>query len=184
MIRILAGVALLALGACAAIAPPPAVNAPGYRDPAALIGVTSRFDADKFEGVWYLRAGFDPALGPMAFRIIDTPAGGVMRLGAFVCDPSGVCGDFSEDLPVTPLGRQVTPFGNGQFSVKMPNGTPREFWVLWVDEGFRTAVLGNKQGDFGWIVDRSTQGGADRIKAAREILDFNGYDVSRLRVIK
>ena len=60
----------------------------------------------------------------------------------------------------------------------------RQFWVLWVDEGFRTAVLGNPDGTFGWIVDRSTTGGADRIKAAREILDFNGYDTGRLRVVE
>jgi apolipoprotein D and lipocalin family protein len=113
----------------------------------------------------------------MAFRMIDTPKGPVMRLGAFVCDPAGICGDFSEDLPTKKLGK-------GRFSVEMPNGLGREFWVLWVDEGFRTAVLGNKEGDFGWIVDRSTKGGADRVKAAREILDFNGYDVSQLKVVK
>jgi apolipoprotein D and lipocalin family protein len=56
--------------------------------------------------------------------------------------------------------------------------------VLWVDEGFRTAVLGNKVGDFGWIIDRSTTGGAERITAAREILDFNGYAVQMLRTVK
>lgn len=100
-----------------------------------------------------------------------------MRLGVFVCDGAGVCGDYAEDLPTTKNGK-------GRYSVKMPNGQTREFWVLWVDEGFRTAVLGNKQGDFGWIVDRSTTGGADRIKAAREILDFNGYNVSLLRTVK
>ena len=43
--------------------------------------------------------------------------------------------------------------GKGRYSVRMPNGLSREFWVLWVDEGFRTAVLGNKTGEFGWIVD-------------------------------
>ncbi|WP_299024048.1 lipocalin family protein [uncultured Sulfitobacter sp.] len=177
MIRSLALAALLALGGCVAAPPAPVPLGPTYRDADALIGVTSRYDAQKFAGVWYIRAGFDPALGRMAFRMIDTPKGRVMRLGAFVCDPAGICGDFSEDLPVTRLGK-------GQFRVTMPDGGTRDFWVLWVDEGFRTAVLGNKQGDFGWIVDRSTKGGADRIKAAREILDFNGYDVSRLKVIR
>ena len=85
---------------------------------------------------------------------------------------------------ITPKTYLPPRIGKGRYSVKMPNGQNREFWVLWVDEGFRTAVLGNKQGDFGWIVDRSTTGGADRIKAAREILDFNGYNVSLLRTVK
>lgn len=100
-----------------------------------------------------------------------------MRLGAPACDASGKCSDVSEDLPLRPRGQ-------GRFSVTMPSGEARDFWVLWVDEGFRTAVLGNPDGTFGWIVDRSTTGGADRIAAAREILDFNGYDVSRLRVTR
>lgn len=168
---------LLALGACVAEPPAPVLVGPSYRDQNALIGVTSRFDADKFSGLWYVRAGFDPAISRMAFRMIDTPKGQAMRLGVFVCDGVGVCGDYAEDLPATKKGK-------GRYSVKMPNGQNREFWVLWVDEGFRTAVLGNKQGDFGWIVDRSTTGGADRIKAAREILDFNGYNVSLLRTVK
>lgn len=177
MIRSLLAVALVALGACAAQAPVPEGAGPGYRDQSALIGVTSRYDARKFAGVWYVRAGFDPSLGRMAFRFTDTPKGPVMRLGVFVCDPAGICGDFAEDLPVQRLGK-------GRYRVTMPNGVVRDFWVLWVDEGFRTAVLGNETGDFGWIVDRSTKGGADRITAAREILDFNGYDVGQLKVIK
>ncbi|MEH6646311.1 lipocalin family protein [Sulfitobacter sp.] len=177
MIRGLLTAALVALGACAGELPAPLPVGPIYRDQSALIGVTSRFDEKKFGGVWYVRAGFDRDIDRMAFRIIDGPKGSVMRLGVFVCDPAGVCGDYSEDLPLT---RQ----GKGQFRVKMPNGQTRNFWVLWVDEGFRTAVLGNKTGDFGWIVDRSTKGGADRIKAAREILDFNGYDVRQLRTVK
>jgi apolipoprotein D and lipocalin family protein len=168
---------LLVLGACVAKPTAPVPDGPSYRDQNALIGVTSRFDADKFSGLWYVRAGFDPAISRMAFRMIDTPKGQTMRLGVFVCDGAGVCGDYAQDLPAAKNGK-------GRYSVKMPNDQTREFWVLWVDEGFRTAVLGNKQGDFGWIVDRSTTGGADRIKAAREILDFNGYNVSLLRTVK
>lgn len=169
--------AAIAVGACTAPEPAPVVLGPSYRDASALIGVTSRFDTQKFGGLWYVRAGFAPDLGRTAFRMVRTAEGPAMRLGVFLCDPSGACGDYSEDLPVTTLGK-------GQFRVRMPDGRTRDFWVLWVDEGFRTAVLGNKTGDFGWIIDRSTTGGADRIKAAREILDFNGYDVSKLRVIK
>ncbi len=177
MIRATLFASLMVLGACVASPPASVPTGPSYRDQNALIGVTSRFDAEKFSGLWYVRAGFDPAITRMAFRMIDTPKGQAMRLGVFVCDGAGICGDYAEDLPATELGK-------GRYSVTMPNGQTREFWVLWVDEGFRTAVLGNKQGDFGWIIDRSTKGGADRIKAAKEILDFNGYNVSLLRTVK
>ena len=70
--------------------------------------------------------------------------------------------------------------GQGRYALSLADGTTRALWVLWVDEGFRTAVVGNPAGDFGWILDRSATGGADRIAAAREILDFNGYDTGQL----
>lgn len=169
---LLAGAVMLAVAACAAPAPK-ITGMPGYRDRSALIGVTSRFDAAKFDGLWYVRAQFDPAAPRLSFGLTE----GAMRLGTPVCDAAGVCGDVAEDLPLQRTGK-------GRFSVTMPSGEARQFWVLWVDEGFRTAVLGNPDGTFGWIVDRSTTGGADRIAAAREILDFNGYDVNLLRMMK
>jgi apolipoprotein D and lipocalin family protein len=167
--------AMLALGACAA--PPPKVTElQSYRDRSALIGVTSRYDDAQFAGLWYVRAGFGPGQEGLSFRM-TTGAAPVMRLGAQVCDAAGLCGEVAQDLTTRRLGQ-------GRFSVRMPGGEMRAFWVLWVDEGFRTAVLGNPDGTFGWIVDRSTRGGADRIRAAREILDFNGYNVSQLRMIE
>ena len=57
--------------------------------------------------------------------------------------------------------------------------TPLELWVLWVDDDFRTAVIGTPDGRFGWIMDRPGQASRDRTRAAREILDFNGYDTDR-----
>jgi len=55
--------------------------------------------------------------------------------------------------------------------------------VLWVDEGYRTAVVGAPNGRSGWILNRDPQIPADRLAAAREILDFNGYDLSRLETV-
>lgn len=167
--------AMLGLGACTA----PAVVTPefqvSYRDQGTPIGVTSRFEAGKFVGLWYLR-GYLPEAEKFDQLVFKTGGKGPQfRLGAFVCDGAGICGNFAEDLETTRLGK-------GRFKVKMFNGQDRELWVLWVDEGFRTAVIGNPAGTFAWIIDRAPKGGADRIKAAREILDFNGYNVRALKV--
>ena len=180
MKALLAGVMLLALGACAATPPPPPAPVPlqqVYRDQSVPIGATSRFDAAKFDGVWYVRAGFNPNRPKLIYRMQLAQNNPVVRIGAPVCDASGVCGYTSQDL-------RATLRGTGRYDVVLPNGTVSNYYVLWVDEGFRTAVLGNKAGNFGWILDRSTTGGADRIRAAREILDFNGYDLSKLKVIQ
>lgn len=73
----------------------------------------------------------------------------------------------------------------GRYSVTGPGRMARkggpDVWVLWVDDGFRTAAIGTPDGRFGWIMDRSATPAPDRLKAAREILEWQGYDLSQLR---
>ena len=70
----------------------------------------------------------------------------------------------------------MQPVGPGRFQVP---GQPAPWWVLWADVDYRTLVIGSPDGRVGFMINR---GGfpADRIIAAREILDFNGYDLKRL----
>ncbi|OZA12383.1 MAG: hypothetical protein B7Y02_07410 [Rhodobacterales bacterium 17-64-5] len=49
-----------------------------------------------------------------------------------------------------------------------------------MDEGYRTLAIGTPDGSFGFVLDRGPAA-ADRMTAARQIFDFNGYDVSALR---
>ncbi len=158
--------ALLVVAGCAA---PVVKEGQGFRDPDALIGATSRYDADRFKGQWVMRGAF--ALdAPDRVALVDSTGGPAFQL----CTDAGDC----EVLWL------ATATGQGRYALTRPNGASRELWVLWVDEGFRTAVVGNPAGDFGWILDRTPTGGGDRIKAAQEILDFNGYDLGQLRMRK
>ena len=174
--RYMVGVAVLVLAACNATAPN---TGDGFRDPGALIGATSRFDEKRFVGEWHVRAAFpgDQDLSKIALVRLSTgnPA---FRLVKRTCKVNDTCKDSGEIWRARMLGQ-------GRYALDDPSGGPgRQLWVLWVDEGFRTAVVGTPSGHYGWILDRSTTGGADRIKAARELLDFNGYDVSQLQVRK
>jgi apolipoprotein D and lipocalin family protein len=54
-----------------------------------------------------------------------------------------------------------------------------DWWVLWVDSGYRTLALGTPDGRFGFVLDRGRIG-PDRLAAAAEIFDFNGYSRARL----
>lgn len=54
-----------------------------------------------------------------------------------------------------------------------------EIWVFWLDADNRTAALGDPHGRRVWIMDRTGQP-AERLRAAREILDWYGYDLTRL----
>lgn len=52
-------------------------------------------------------------------------------------------------------------------------------WVHWLDVDNRTAALGDPDGGRVWIMDRTGRPG-ERLRAAREILEWYGYDLSRM----
>lgn len=52
-------------------------------------------------------------------------------------------------------------------------------WVHWIDADNRTAAMGEPGGGRVWIMDRRGAPG-ERRAAAREILDWYGYDLSRM----
>ena len=57
-----------------------------------------------------------------------------------------------------------------------------EWWVIWVDVGYRTLAIGTPSGRFGIILDRGAIP-PDRLNAAREIFDFNGYRTEALTAL-
>ncbi len=70
-----------------------------------------------------------------------------------------------------------------------PTGVPGRFeapdgalWVLWADADDRTLVIGGPDGRMAAVLNRAGGISSDRLQAARDILGFNGYDVSQLVV--
>lgn len=55
---------------------------------------------------------------------------------------------------------------------------------MWVDADFRTAAIGTSDGTFGAIINRGAALSDDRLKAATEILEFYGWDTSKLIEVK
>ena len=73
--------------------------------------------------------------------------------------------------------------GPGRLKVRLPSVpfVAADYWVLWTDEDYRTAVVGAPNGRSGWILNRTPDIRADRLDAARDVLEFNGYDLGRLK---
>lgn len=67
--------------------------------------------------------------------------------------------------------------GPGRFRTSDGPLAGRELWVVWLDADNRTAALATPQGDQALILDRTAQGGADRMQAAREVLAWQGFDL-------
>ncbi len=145
-----------------------------HRNTKTPISSTTRFDVDRFSGFWHIRAEFlhpeEEALrGAVEFR---AGAGKIAQIAMHGPKRSG--------FGVTDI-YDVNQLMAGRFTLgQKPYQT--EYWVLWVDDDYRTAAIGTPSGSFGWIIDRDRNGGEDRIKAAKDMLEFNGYNMPRLHM--
>jgi apolipoprotein D and lipocalin family protein len=165
---------LLVLAACG---PGPGSRV-SYRDAGLSLYSNAVFGADRLAGDWVQVAGFqrpngaECGGGTASFSAPD--AGGRQRLNTTLC-LSG---------KETRFNGYVNTVGPGRFSLSGadPKGIGQVWWVLWADVDNRTLLIGTPSGDFGFILNRGGTLPSDRLAAAKEILDFNGYDLTRLRV--
>ena len=168
--------------ACTQVEPPtPEVSL--LRNPTAPFGSQADVQAIDFQGEWVVRqarAGQWPnGAQTVRFRVGADKI--VLAPAAHVCDQHGLChGAEAEPIVYAPTkpGRWVAEFP----TLAQAGGAPHEIWVLWFDFDRRTVALGDPDGKFVTVLDRTAQGGGDRIVAAREILDWYGYDLSQVIV--
>lgn len=163
----------LALAGCtAAVAP----LLPSYRDTDVAIASKADFDPARYAGRWYEVARFPvPFQAGCAGALAEyaAPEGDTLRLRNTCLDAEGA--------PLRAITGQAVVDGPGRLRVTL-TGVPFEapYWVLWTDTDYRTAVVGQPDGRAGWILNRTPVIRPDRLTAALEVLDFNGYDTDRL----
>ncbi|WP_232831605.1 lipocalin/fatty acid-binding family protein [Pseudogemmobacter bohemicus] len=163
----LAGLVLL-LQACGPRAPDP-VSRTVFRSAGAGIWSAAAFQPARIEGDWHQAAGFTAGAAQGC-----APGGAVFSRNAAggLLVKARLCLDGRE---VTASG-PVTLTGPGRFTVRGMG----EWWVIWVDSGYRTLAIATPKGEFGFVLDRGRIG-PDRLRAAAEIFDFNGYAKDRLK---
>jgi apolipoprotein D and lipocalin family protein len=159
-------IAVLLLAGCAADAPAPVL---GFRDPGTQVYSNAVLDNAKLVGRWTQVAEFAAPDAPACRLGGAEITGGAtgLTLDASLC-LNGVQTRFSGPLAAAGPGRFTPPKGEA-------------WWVLWADVGYRTLAIGTPSGRFGFILNRDGALPADRARAAREVLDWNGYDIAQLR---
>lgn len=144
----------------------------GYRDAARPIASAAMFDADRFAGQWHVVARYPRAADQDCAGEVMNYSEGAMRWQCLSAGGAPLREWAGPALPQNHPGRFTTALGD-DFGL-------RNLWILWVDFDYRTAVIGTPGGEAGYIIDRSPTIPADRMIAAREMLDFNGYDLGSL----
>lgn len=163
--------ALLVLAACGTAAQK---GAAGYRNAETAIASAALFDAARFAGDWQIVAayGAEAGCGRLAESWAPGPAGR-LRVTGTVCGPMGRRA-FASAAAIS---------GPGRISRAGPDGT-EEHWVLWVDADYRVAVIGTPSGRFARILSRQPALRPDLLQAARQVLEFNGYNISALKMLQ
>lgn len=151
-----------------------------FRDPSAQIASQTDVTAARMAGEWHVRQRFSgySAMGPN-LELSVLPAGALqLRLPISACVQS-VCTNDGHALVL------LEPTGPGRWTpVNPPQALfDQELWVMWMDYDTRTAAIGTPSGEFGWIMDKSASGGRDRLVAARDIMEWFGYDVTKLQAV-
>lgn len=149
-----------------------------YRDTSVPMESVSRFDAERYAGLWYEIARFpnrferDCTAVTAEYTLRDDGRIGVRNS----------CRKNSPDGPLEVaegVARVVAP---GELKVKFVQWLPFEsdYWVIALDEAYQWSVVGTPSGDFGWILARSPQMAPEDLAAAKAALEADGYDLSRL----
>lgn len=154
------------LAALAACAPAPQ----GLRSPDAPISSAAAFDPARFGDVWHVVAAYGDEVrcGPLAETWTRTGADS-FRVTGTICGPNGARA-FAAPARMT---------GPGRIARAMPGGE-EALWVLWVDADYRVAVIGTPDGRFARVLSRTPAAREDLMRAARDVLRFNGYDPAGL----
>ncbi len=148
-----------------------------YRDTDVPISSKAVFEPDRYLGTWYEVARYPVPFEAGCVGVTATyglRADGLISVLNICRNPDG-----SEKSRIEGTAEVVGP---GRLKVRFPSVpfVAADYWVLWTDSDYRTAVVGAPNGRSGWILNREPTIRADRLNAARDILEFNGYDLSRL----
>lgn len=149
-----------------------------YRDTGVQLMARSDFEADRYLGLWYEIARYPvffqegctattaqyAASGPNRISVVNT-----CRIGA----PDGPVEQVTGQADIVGPGRLKVSFENVPF-------VRGDYVVLWVDEAYKTAVVGVPSGKAGWILARSPAISQTARDAAETVLRSNGYDPDTL----
>jgi apolipoprotein D and lipocalin family protein len=150
----------------------------GYRDTDVPMRSVATLDTARYLGTWYEIARF-----PNRFEEDCTGVTAAYNLrddGRI--SVTNTCRKGALDGPVEVAEGVARIAAPGQLKVKFVWWLPFEgdYWVLDVTPDYTVAVVGEPEGDFGWILARTPQIDSTALLGARAVLEEFGYDTTQL----
>jgi len=153
---------LTLLGGCGKSSGDALTSSGTFRDPSVIIASKADFNSGNFAGEWHEIARFPDGRGCTGGRrLVEAEGDGALSI-------TSLCPDGRTELnraTVAPLGRLIVTGG--------PQIGP--LWVLWTDTSYRTAILARPDGGGAQILNRTPSLPKDRLDAALDVLEFNGF---------
>lgn len=164
-------IALALLAALAGCNRPAVSRGPeaAMRDPAVPLYSMAGLDPARLTGRWHEAAHLAPPGTPPCApgRLEVRQSGAGLHLSGSLCRAGRA-------MPIHAPARLL---GHGRMQ---PEGEAEAWWVLWADYDNRTLVLASPSGAFASVLDRGRLSG-DRLRAAAQMLSYNGYRSDWLR---
>jgi apolipoprotein D and lipocalin family protein len=123
------------------------------------------------------------ASAPEGYRDTTVPIGQTIRY-----TPQALAGPWIVQASLGAVDATAFVFDESTRQLQSPTQSlpvgPGGQVVMWLDADGRTAVTGTADGQTALVLDRAATISPDRYSAAVEVLDFYGWDVSRLERVK
>lgn len=157
------------------------VSGGNYRDQSVPIQTVPSVDLNRYQGLWYEIARFPVSFEDGCFGVTAeykiNPDGSVLvknscRQGSLRAEPRVAT---ARAEPADDSGAKLKV----DFVPYVPF-TAGDYWVLDIDKGYDTVVVGTPTGFAGWILARQPQISQARLNRGIEALRRNGYDTSQL----
>jgi apolipoprotein D and lipocalin family protein len=142
---------------------------------AAEVRVVTSLDLNRYLGTWYEVARY-----PVFFQR------GCTRSKAIYSqtrpDRINVTNTCIRNGKLSSITGDATIKAPGKLRVSFSKFIPfrADYWVLYVDKSYTTAVVGGPGRSTGWILSRTPNRSRESLGAALRALERNGYDVSRI----
>ena len=136
-------------------------------------------DLDRFMGDWFVIANIPTPPEKGAHNAVES----YERLGD---DKIGVTFAFNEDgfdgerKTMTPTGF-VSEQSNAIWGMRFIWPFRADFRVLYVDDAYRTTLIGRQKRDYLWIMARRPQVSEDTLQRLIQVAADRGYDTSRIQ---